>query len=246
MDEVLQFLQNRIAKPSLSQTKEGRLKTLPSLPLEIWLIIIQMALRPSLVVDAEFEPYEIEQACVYLDSWSKASEKAAQTMVSSSKRNLRRVCRLWKELVDSIDTSEDKWTWNMSSRVGVLPTDPHQYTRVDQYHYYDSGSQISRYMHPVSALMLTIGEYYDEEQPIPIRKIELKAFISFPEHLRVLNLQFAQCRTPKDTLRAIEVMRLPLTTLRVHTETNTFGNSGTSTLLVFDGSAQPLVGELLS
>ncbi|PVG01657.1 hypothetical protein CPB86DRAFT_781465 [Serendipita vermifera] len=66
MKRVLQRLQTRLARPLLPQTK----KEMPSLPVEIWLIIIQMALRPSLVVDIEFEPFEIEQAREYLDIWN--------------------------------------------------------------------------------------------------------------------------------------------------------------------------------
>ncbi|PVG01662.1 hypothetical protein CPB86DRAFT_823584 [Serendipita vermifera] len=217
MDKILQLLRKKRAEPPLIQTEEHR-QPLPNFPVEIWRIILQMAIRPSLVIDGEFEPFEIEQAHIYLDSTSKTSERAAQEIVSRSIRNLRGVCRSWKELVDSTNTM---WAWDVTRREAGSPiSNPYQCTRLNQYHQFPSGSQVNgQYTHPVTTLLIDInfGDYHSQG---PIHMTSLKEVISFPEHLRVLNLQLECCRASNNVLRDIEVMHIPLTTLGLCTNSS--------------------------
>ncbi|PVG01661.1 hypothetical protein CPB86DRAFT_781468 [Serendipita vermifera] len=217
MDVVLKILRTYPTEPSLPQTKEACQKQLPSLPVEIWLIIFQMTLRPSLIIDAQFQPFEIELAHAYLDSNGTTSDKASQKMVSRSKRNLRGVCRSWKELADNIDVSEDHWAWDVTCREGAPPiTDPDQRPRLNQHHDIPSGSQINgRYTHPVSTLVIDVGSHNHRHRG-RIYMTSLRGTISFPEHLRVLNLRFEHFNASRNVLRDIEGMRIPLTTLGLH------------------------------
>ncbi|PVG01663.1 hypothetical protein CPB86DRAFT_871068 [Serendipita vermifera] len=215
MGRIRQLLQKRLAESALPQPEEKRPGPLPHLPVELWFVIIQMAIRPSLVVDLEFEPFEIEQAHIHIDGTSKTSEEAAQRVVSRNKQNLGAVCRSWKELVDSIDTL---WAWDVTYSEGASPiTDPYQCPRLNQHHSIPSGSQInSKYTHPVSYLSMDVT-FHDYHHHGPIHMTSLKETISFPEHLRVLSLHIEQCRASKDALRDIEVMHIPLTTLGLRT-----------------------------
>ncbi|PVG01660.1 hypothetical protein CPB86DRAFT_781467 [Serendipita vermifera] len=218
MDIALKHLRNRPAGLPSTQTAVGRRAPLPNLPVEIWLIVIQMALRPSPVIDAEFEPLEIEQAHEYLDSGGPTSDKAAQGMVSRSKRNMRGVCRSWKELVDDIDTSKDRWSWGMSCFEGAPPiTDPCRSPRLNQHHRIHFDQQFSaRYTYPVSSLILDIASHHYRCDD-PVNTTSLKEMISFPENLRVLNIQFKHFNASVHVLKDIEGMSIPLTTLGLHT-----------------------------
>ncbi|CAG8714290.1 16473_t:CDS:1, partial [Acaulospora colombiana] len=194
------------------QVEKGDPQPLPSLPVEVWLIILQMALRPSIVVDAEFEPFEIDLVRTYLDRTSRRSERAAQEIVSRNKRALRAVCRSWKKLVDTI---EAMWAWDVTCCEDAPPviTDPYRCPRLNQYHQLPLGAQINGgYTYPVSTLMMEIN-FHDYHHLGPIHMTSLKEVVSFPNHLRVLILQLECCKASGDVLRDIEVMRIPLTTL---------------------------------
>ncbi|PVF95002.1 hypothetical protein CPB86DRAFT_788481 [Serendipita vermifera] len=216
MDRILRLFRKRRAKPLLTQIGEV-LKPLPSLPVEIWLIIFRMALRPSFVIDAEFETFEIDQAHLYLNSTSQRSERAARRIMSKTKHSLRGVCHSWKEAIDNIDTSE-RWTWDVTCFRDAPPTDTHQCKRLNLRHSLSVGSPIHcQYTHPVSALMIDVSPC-DFMYRGPTYMTTLAETISFSEHLRVLNLNLHGCKASKNVLKEIESIHIPLTTLGLYTQ----------------------------
>jgi hypothetical protein len=214
MNTILQKLQKYRQKRSvrlLLSPVEEQHKLLPNLPIEIWLIILQMVIRPSLIIDLDFLPFEIERAQLCLNA-IHGGERAAQQMVWKSKCRLRAVCHTWKEMVDHLDLPSH-WVRNVPYRKGIPPPSTHQHQRLIQYQSLPFGSRINgAYSHPVSNLSVVV-DVCDFIYRGPLYATSLAEFTSFPGHLRVLNLHLYECRASKDVLKDIEAGQIPLTTL---------------------------------
>ncbi|PVF92614.1 hypothetical protein CPB86DRAFT_877762 [Serendipita vermifera] len=182
------------------------------LPYEIWLTILEMAVRPELLMDLKFEPLDIEIAYLCLKNQYYCSQYAAQMLVSRNKRKLRGVCQLWNAMLDSIEIPK-KWIMHdFGHYERTSPLDTSKTARLNQ-EYQPTGKTMAsqiRFSHPVSTLTLSFLPLRSKTTEIP----PLSDIVSFQDQLRVLDIQWhALCRASRELLTDIQVMAISLTTL---------------------------------
>jgi hypothetical protein len=217
MNTILQALRNRHQKrpaEPISTLIEERRKPLPNLPVEIWFKIFRIVIRPSLIVDLDFEPFKIEQARLCLADSFLSNAITVKRMVLESTRRLRGVCRSWKEAVDYLD-APNKWIPYTNSHKGSTHMDMHKCQKL--LHSLPFGYRTNRgYSHPVFNLMI-YADPIDLMRHGPISVTSLAEVTPFPDQIRVLNLRLYGCQVSKDLLKDIQIRHIPLTTLALAT-----------------------------
>ncbi|PVF91244.1 hypothetical protein CPB86DRAFT_830679 [Serendipita vermifera] len=197
--------------------------TTPSLPLEIWWVILEMALYSSPTVLEYFAPSEIALAYGYC-SGGLNTHAVMQRQNATLKKCLRQVCKGWKGIIDSIRTDyqpvpEGEYRNGQLFEENEQPTilDTRQYTMITVEAEASSLRKVLikfRYTHPVSALtMRTVSPpYYDSDDSFA--HIEsLSDIVSFPKQLKVFRLHMDGSNGSIDLLKGIQEMSIPLTTL---------------------------------
>ncbi|PVF95000.1 hypothetical protein CPB86DRAFT_788479 [Serendipita vermifera] len=188
----------------------------PSLPYEIWFTIIEMAIRPDLIVDLNFAPAQIEQAFLRLRTPAYSGERAAQRTAREVESKLKVVCRTWKEIVDVLSKNQKQWVldlkWNGTNH-SVIDTNRCSRLNVDYYHNTSSntGSIKLRQTYPVG--MISIHSFAYSERGTSSAVKSILDITSFPRQLRVLHLRFTQCAAGSQLLQQLETNAIPLTTL---------------------------------
>jgi hypothetical protein len=238
MNRIVRYIKNRnfdVGPAQIQQTPSTVRSTFPRtpptkspfaprLPAEVWLIILEFAVRPSLITDLDFEPSQIDLAYKCLIFRTYYTQHEAEKMVSKASRALRSVCTLWKSLIDQIDLATP-WVLDEDCRA-LYPKQPH----VD---YSDKGPptdtkkhiRLNRvvqmvgageynvkmpYSHPISVLYLEMWSYSPEAC-----LLSLSDTISFPDHLRVLSIDINTVQLGQSILPEIQASLKVLTTLRL-------------------------------
>ncbi|PVF92639.1 hypothetical protein CPB86DRAFT_819462 [Serendipita vermifera] len=200
------------------------------LPVEIWLFIFELVLYPGPVMMANPEPCEIYTAFEYFNYPSKEAQRNVihKRLVQRRKGRLRQVCKMWKEMVDGIETDyrstlERKNTRTQSiyldsrSLFGKLIktiTGEYENLEVEIHPTFEANWRIEiPYTNPVSSFTLNILK---EEQTVHLET--LYDIVSFPRQLVILELYMRACTAAMEVLRDIETMPIPLTTLSLFLE----------------------------
>ncbi|PVF95004.1 hypothetical protein CPB86DRAFT_607495 [Serendipita vermifera] len=204
-------------------------KTLALLPYELWVAILELAICPTHALPAAFDAIELDQAHRYLwvrrggQVWQPASNKILH------RNRLRRVCRLWNEIIKHIKL--DRWgraldvssyslrpseidagTTNQAPTYQPVKTDG--CTRLNETLYTGSyrGGRI-RYTKPVAILWLHIFSW---EFPYRIGDLgSLSDVISFPNEIEALIINYLDCSSPTSLLQYLETQTPVLTTLAI-------------------------------
>jgi hypothetical protein len=207
--------------PALKWTHEWRAATVPSLPAELWLDIFELAIRPSIILDLEFDPGQIELAYKCLVWESHGNQRAAAKMALRASRTLGAVCSLWRSLIDQIDIVMP-WVVeetrcgpaagqpHKSVHDGFLTTDTRMFTRLNREIILNGQNfERIRYSHPLPTLSLSIVGANQEP------KIALENITPFPTKLKVLSLHLNKRQVTCQILKEIEMGLSALTTLRL-------------------------------
>ncbi|PVF92330.1 hypothetical protein CPB86DRAFT_842051 [Serendipita vermifera] len=211
----------------LRLSKFSREHRVPTLPLEIWFIILELAICPNIIVDAEFEPHQIEVLHDYLTWHANDNQLAAVRMAYRARDRLRAVCSLWKNIVEEIkikplvlEFSHSWWDQKLheirfDSSIFNPAMDTRVYSRMNLLCTVDIYSRIQvRQTHPISVLSLTISA----EEPAHACITGIGDVISFPEDLKVFNLSLEGHTLPVNFLKEMELKLSSLTTLGVSLE----------------------------
>jgi hypothetical protein len=191
------------------QSPEGR--TIPSLPNEIWWIILEMVIYPGLIVTADYLPFQIEAVCAGFFDETFGSQIGAQKMMVRTKGNLKGVCRTWKGMIESTKMGElrvfdsDALFFDPHTRVNTSHC-----SRLNRKNYSHPGDSLVRfaYTHSISTLSFRVA--------IPSTRLHMKSLsdiISFPDELRALYLSLGSCKVSDHLLKDVETLSIPLTTL---------------------------------
>jgi hypothetical protein len=202
------------AEPNVDvEVFEETQEPLPSLPIELWLTILEIALRPRLILDLEFEPVQLQLAIFSLADPFYGGEAAARKIIAASKRHLRPVCRAWKEIVDNLHDL-DECVMEKYYRSDAPRTNTRQCEKLHLSYSLKSDSGIKvRYTHPVPTVSLKIGTNVPDLGAIPIKTLD--EIIPFTDHLHVLSLDLQKCEVSGSVLGDIQMRGIPLTTLRL-------------------------------
>jgi len=85
----------------------GKPRSAPLLPNELWLRILEIVSRPTVIIgDDYYSPDDIE-ICAKTRMLHETAHRA-RSLFRKNRRHLRAVCRLWRHLVDSI--IEEEWS----------------------------------------------------------------------------------------------------------------------------------------
>ncbi|PVF95001.1 hypothetical protein CPB86DRAFT_788480 [Serendipita vermifera] len=194
-----------------SQESQESQELLPSLPIELWFIILKMVVRPNLILDLEFEPYQIQLAIFTLADRFYGGEAAARRMIAMSKRLLRPVCRAWKEIVDNLEDMDEcvdeKYYHNDKKRPNTSRCEKlHLEYSLDR----DASIKV-RYSHPVPTVSLKVISH--PEGPVVIKSLD--NLIPFTDYLHIFDLELGNCDASNGILGDIQMRMVPLTTLRL-------------------------------
>ncbi|PVF95005.1 hypothetical protein CPB86DRAFT_828216 [Serendipita vermifera] len=190
------------------------------LPNEIWVVILEWAVRPSHLLDLSFEGIEIDE--VHQSLWSPwKKDQSSPYKPSRTNSRLRLVCRLWNEIIKYI--MPDQWDGILehSSSRRTYPTeecsrviDTKGYARLNEFWPSDWEENIKiTYTQPISTLALYSS---GSRWRVPRRMDSLSDIISFPKELRALLLRFESCELPPKLLQYLETRTPVLTTLALH------------------------------
>lgn len=233
--QILRFFQNLSSHaPEEEKNPKERGSSqllLPALPPEIWYDIFELVVRPSFVVDLIFDPSEIDRAYRCLMNPFLPTHKVAKHASLKNWKNLRLVCRTWKDLAGQLQ--ERRWAlhlydWNKDKpdidphwfnleRTNIGLNSPlintHQCARLDLTYFDNADPQISiRYSHPVSTLSISISPTEWGTRNSGYIK-SLKDLSSFPSHVNVLCLRVRDLDTSGDLVHDLQHTMTSLTTL---------------------------------
>jgi hypothetical protein len=222
MKRILQCIKTRISGVQRVRIWSAPSRPcLPALPAEIWLIILELAIRPSLITDLEFEPSQIDLGLKCLAWESYSNKDATEKSTIKASRSFRSVCSLWKDLVDRIDlitpwVLDDHLYWPSpaASSHKSLPTNTKNYIRLNRAITVvgrgDNGIKF-RYSHPIPTFSLT----FHCDMSTQACLASLHDIVSFPNSLRVFNLYINGVQLEKGVLKEIQTNLQVLTTLRL-------------------------------
>ncbi|PVF94999.1 hypothetical protein CPB86DRAFT_828213 [Serendipita vermifera] len=200
---------------------------IPPIPYDIWFMIIEMAIRPHMIVDLRFEPAQIEQAFMCLRIPVHGGEDVAQREVRKVGASLRVVCRTWKEIVDFLNQNPKSWVLDLKYNNTNPPLiDTSLCTRLNVDYYSEAGNIELRQSYPASILSIHSSTYPERTTGLAIKTIF--DIISFPSHLKALHLRFTHSAAAAQLLRELETNPVPLTSLSL------FLNPRNNTLLQRD------------
>jgi hypothetical protein len=182
----------------------GRPCNAPLLPNELWIHILEVASRPTIIIgDESYSPDEIERCAKTRVSYETA--ELARQSFRRNKTRLRAVCWLWRQLVDSI--VEREWVLDVCnsepSRKRLEETDHgdlHGYRLIPRLNVLFSSATpvILNHVHPVSSLTLAIlPKTKGHELPSFDR---LSSVIHHPTSLRSLYLTLGEIQQMPDCL----------------------------------------------
>jgi hypothetical protein len=200
-------------------THERSTPTVPSLPAELWLMILELAIRPSVILDLKFDPYQIELAYKCLVWDSHGNQSAAEKMARKAGRPLRAVCSLWKKIIDQIYLF---MSW-IVGETGCWPDAPYDFTITDTKKCIRLNRMITscgpspvkvQCSHPIPTLSLFV---YGNNQG---RVESLEDITPFPTELKVLSLRLNRVLVPENILKELQVNLVALTTLQLYLHTN--------------------------
>jgi hypothetical protein len=185
---------------------------LPLLPYEIWFAILEMAIRPDLIVDLNFGPSQIEQAFLSLRTPAYGGERAAKELVQQRVTVLKAVCRTWMEIIEVLNRDSKQWVLNRRYTNPKPPTDDtNKCSRLNLEYLNKTTSIMLGQSHPVSMISMIASSY--STQPTYVAVNSVFDIASFPDQLRVLHLRFKDCTGGGQLLRELETKAVPLTTL---------------------------------
>jgi hypothetical protein len=219
MENTLQGLMAGL--PALKWTHGWRPASVPSLPTELWLDILEIAIRPSIILDLEFDPGQIELAYKCLVWESHGNQRAAAKMALRTSRTLGAVCSVWRSLIEQIDivmpwVVEETRCWpdagqlHKSAHDGFLTTDTQIFTRLNRKIILNGQDfERIRYSHPLPTLSLSIVGANQEPM------IALENITPFPTKLKVLSLHLNKRQVTCQILKEMEMGLSALTTLRL-------------------------------
>ncbi|PVF90794.1 hypothetical protein CPB86DRAFT_821095, partial [Serendipita vermifera] len=208
------------------------------MPYEILYDILELAMRPEFVVDFAFEPLQIDIAhdmCTL--NPGSGDNNHAQKILKKHWKNLRLVCRTWREIVDKIKAYN--WVINVDGSEGPLhpfhydskivkgdlslnapPLDTHQCSRLNVSLKGNKDPRMSiRYSHPISTLSISFSSFVSKWDPEVTGSIaSLKCIVSFPECLRALCLHVREFHPSNDLVQDFRSRFISLTTLSLYLE----------------------------
>ncbi|PVF92759.1 hypothetical protein CPB86DRAFT_790824 [Serendipita vermifera] len=212
-------------KTGFPAVERAPMERTPNLPTEIWSIILEMVIRPSMITDLEFEPHQIDLFYKYLCWKEYGNQRAAEKMAFGNRRPLRLVCSLWKNIVDQIDistpwvlNSHERWSdqselENINTHKRRVTARTKGYIRLNQTIVVDGGESHIRipYSHPVPTLSLLIfcGNL------TVCRLASIEDLVSFPDHIYVLSLHLGGIKPAEGIIKEIQSKLTALTTLRL-------------------------------
>jgi hypothetical protein len=193
--------------------KLGKGQNLPNLPYEIWIIIFEMVIYSNIMVQMEFEPLQIEAGFACLTNRSLCSKQAAQETALDVRKALRMVCVSWKQMIDSVELN-DRWVVEHGCIESNDPTpaNTRNCSRLNiSYPIFPKSSQLPfRWTHPIPTVSLRISA----RGPSNLRfATSLLNLLSFPGHIRALDLEFGILEVPKEVLKDLQVVSVQLITL---------------------------------
>jgi hypothetical protein len=200
-------------------TPERSIRTVPSLPAELWLVILELAIRPSIILDLKFDPCQIELAYKCLVWDSHGNQSAAEKMARKAGRPLRAVCSLWKRIIDQIYLF---MSW-IVGETGCWPDAPYEFTITDTKKCIRLNRMITgcgpspvkvQCSHPIPTLSLFV--YGNNQGHVE----SLEDIAPFPTELNVLSLRLNNVCVPANILKEIQVNLVALTTLQLYLHTN--------------------------
>jgi hypothetical protein len=190
------------------------------LPNEIWVAILEWAVRPDYLLDLAFEGLEIDE--VHRSLWSSRKKDQSSSYKPSRINNrLRLVCRLWNEIIKYIKPDQWDGILEHASNRKTYPTeecsrviDTKGYSRLNEFWASDWDANIKlTYTQPISTLALYAS---GSKWRIPRHMDTLSDIISFPKDIRALLLRFESCDLPPNLLHYLETRTPILTTLALH------------------------------
>ncbi|PVF92758.1 hypothetical protein CPB86DRAFT_790823 [Serendipita vermifera] len=196
----------------------------PRLPNEIWLIILEFAIRPTMVTELEFEPYQIDQAYKCLSCRSHGDQRAAERMTFKAGNPLRAVCALWRDIIDQLEI-DSPWVLDdpsyrpdiqsnqSSSTYGDTVINTENHIRMNRLIIPEEETlQIQmKYSHPLTTLALSV----DDKGHLAARLGSVHDITSFPAELRVLSLYLDIHAIPYSFFKELQMSLTSLTTLRL-------------------------------
>ncbi|PVF92757.1 hypothetical protein CPB86DRAFT_790822 [Serendipita vermifera] len=215
MVKTLQTLGDHFSKPKILETRKAL-----DLPTELWYIVLELAIRPAIITNLEFEPRQIDLAYKSLTEQSYGDSRTTKATVFKTSRPLRAVCSLWKNIIDEIYSST-RWVVDSSQRLSSIES---KYSLTS----YESPSTNTRnclrlnhtvilnktktpmkirYTHSVPFLSLSIRGNRQAEM------IFLRDSVPFSDQLDVFNLHFDGDQGANGLLKEIQIALSTLTTL---------------------------------
>ncbi|CAG8634446.1 6741_t:CDS:1 [Acaulospora colombiana] len=208
MFKILRAFQSRYLK-----ARHEKRRSLPTLPYEIWLMILKMALSSNIIVEMDFEPLQIEAGFAFISNQALSSQQGAQKLALDIRKILRLVCRSWNQAVDSIKLNE-RWVVDHKYDDGEdsLPIDTRQCARLNvQCLVYPNSSLIRiHWTHPVPTVSLRI---FAKAFVTSAYAMSLRDIVSFPEDIKALELHLGALKAEKVILTDLQTMSPRLTTL---------------------------------
>ncbi|PVF92331.1 hypothetical protein CPB86DRAFT_791269 [Serendipita vermifera] len=221
MHKILRRLKPRVFAPEVIEDQQAPSSSLPT---EIWLIVLELAIRPVMITNLEFEPFQIDLAYKCLTSAGYGDKRAAKQMALKTSQSLRAVCSLWKIIVDEIYNStiwvyDDPRHWpdleskHTSPSYKTRPTNTRKYLRLNRTIMLGEGdsSLKMQYSHPIPTLSLSVHGDGDAKAGLS----SLPDIVSFPAHLKVLSLHLNGFSVSNGILKEISSSLTMLTTLRL-------------------------------
>jgi hypothetical protein len=182
----------RVARSSLRRASNHGT---PSLPAELWISILTEVIRPELLLEDSFKPFQIDAYHATLAD-DKGTSLNAGALITQRKRGLRSVCRTWRDIVDSI---QGYWVIDFCN-AGHSTQEPLQLRfeeceRLNVLYYTTIYPQVKfQYSHPVTTLTLHVSSDVSQSQSGTLAS--LIDILSYPRELRVLHLYFSVCNAP--------------------------------------------------